>query len=317
MVTAGWNSPLSFLTPSPLGALELIGVIGLVWWRGRVWWGRPLLLLTGGIYAYWLLGLAAFIVINHHLLLQDTPRLTSLVLAAAGVLTIVRSAPGIARWLSAGSAPAALPTVALSLLAIWVAVTAWQAWMPGGPAASSGLFQPAVTTQRNDTTAAFITALPDGSFPHGAPASIRSPWFPTDPVENDVASVLGKNAKPVTLSATEQLFAYVNWPGYIGVTWGAAGIDTNWSARYAALRKLSRVADPARFATASRHTKFGPIDVFILQPFSPGIWVWTPAGSPDTAVPFTPAQFSPDAFKTFTNLPGGYLLVVRKPRANG
>src|SRR5207247_3268334 len=70
------DSPLLFLAPTPLGVLELIGVIGLIWWRGRVWWGRPLLLLAVGIYAYWLLGLASFIVANHHLLLQDTPRLT-------------------------------------------------------------------------------------------------------------------------------------------------------------------------------------------------------------------------------------------------
>ena len=59
------DSPLLFLSPTPLGVLELIGVIGLVWWRGRVWWGKPLLLLTGGIYAYWLLGLASFVLANH------------------------------------------------------------------------------------------------------------------------------------------------------------------------------------------------------------------------------------------------------------
>ena len=87
------DSPLLFLSPTPLGVLELIGVIGLVWWRGRVWWGKPLLLLTAGIYAYWLLGLAAFVLADRHLLLQDTPPLTSLVLAAAGVLTIAHSRP--------------------------------------------------------------------------------------------------------------------------------------------------------------------------------------------------------------------------------
>ena len=29
--------------------------------------------------------------------------------------------------------PAGLPTLSLCLLMIWIAVTAWQAWMPGGP----------------------------------------------------------------------------------------------------------------------------------------------------------------------------------------
>ena len=171
--------------------------------------------------------------------------------------------------------------------------------------------------QRNDTTAAFTTALPGGSYPHATPASIRNPWFPTDPIKKDVASVLGASAAPVTLSASEQPFAYVNWPGYIGVTWGAAGIDTDWPARYAALRKLSRVTDPAAFAAASARTAFGPVDVFILQRTGPARWTWQPAGSPDPAITFTPAQFSPHAFTVFTNLPGNYVLAVRQPPRNG
>jgi hypothetical protein len=282
-----------------------------------VWWGRPLLLLTAGIYAYWLLGLASFVLANRHLLLQDTPPLTGLVLAAAGVLTIAQAAPGVVRRLSIRTVPAGLPALGLCLLVIWSAVTAWQAWMPGGPASPTGLYQPAVNPERNDTTAGFTTALPGGSYPHATPASIRNPWFPTDPIQKDVASVLGASAAPVTLSASEQLFAYVNWPGYIGVTWGAAGIDTNWSARYAALEQLSRVTDPAAFAAASERTAFGPIDVFILQRSGPARWTWQPAGSPDPAITFTPAQFSPDAFTVFTNLPGNYVLAVRQPPRSG
>ena len=100
------DSPLLFLSPTPLGVLELIGVIGLIWWRGRVWWGKPLLLLTAGIYAYWLLGLASFVLANRHLLLQDTPPLTGLVLAAAGVLTIAQAAPAIVRKISIRTVPA-------------------------------------------------------------------------------------------------------------------------------------------------------------------------------------------------------------------
>jgi len=309
--------PLLFLSPTPLGVLELMGVIGLIWWRGRVWWGKPLLLLTAGIYAYWLLGLASFVLANRHLLLQDTPPLTGLVLAAAGVLTIAHTAPGVVRRLSIRTVPAGLPALGLCLLVIWTAVTAWQAWMPGGPASPTGLYQPAVSDQRNDTTAAFTTALPGGSYSHATPASIRNPWFPTDPIQKDVASVLGASAAPVTLSVSEQPFAYVNWPGYIGVTWGAAGIDTNWPARYAALEQLSRVTDPAAFAAASARTAFGPIDVFILQRTGPARWTWQPAGSPDPAITFTPAQFSPDAFTVFTNLPGNYVLAVRQPPRSG
>ena len=311
------DSPLLFLSPTPLGVLELTGVIGLVWYRGRVWWGKPLLLLTAGIYAYWLLGLASFVLANHHLLLQDTPRLTSLVLASAGVLTIAQAAPAIVRKMSIRTVPAGLPALGLCLLIIWTAFTAWQAWMPGGPPSVTGLYQPAVNPQRNDTTAAFTTPLPDGSYPPAAPASIRNPPFPTDLFEKDVASVLGTSAKPVTLSASEQLFAFVTWPGYIGVTRSAAGIDTDWPARYAALRKLSRVTDPAAFTAASARTAFGPVDVFILQRTSPARWTWQPAGARGPAITFTPAQFSPHAFTVFTNLPGNYVLAVRQSPRNG
>src|SRR3984885_13213374 len=185
------DSPLLFLTPTPLGVLQLIGVIGMVWYRGRVWWGKPMLVLTAGVYAYWLLGLAAFVLVGRHLLLQDTPRLIAPLLAAAGVLTIAHTAPRLVRLISIRAVPAGLPTLALCLLSIFVAITAWQAWMPGGP------------------PFAFTMALPDGRSPAAAPASIRQPWFPTDPIEKDVASVLGKSAEPVTLSASEQLFPYV------------------------------------------------------------------------------------------------------------
>jgi hypothetical protein len=311
------DSPLLFLAPTPLGVLELIGVIGLAWWRGRVWWGKPLLLLTGGVYAYWLLGLAALVLANHHLLLQDTPRLIGPLLAAAGVLTIAHTAPGIVRRLSVRTVPAGLPALALCLLITWTAVTSWQAWMPGGPESTpNGLYQPAVSTTPNDATAAFTVPLPGGSYPPAAPASLRQPWFPTDPIRKDVASVLGPGAAPVTLSASEQLFAYVNWPGYIAVNRGAAGIDTDWPARYAALRKLSRVTDPAAFAAASARTAFGSVDIFILQRSGPARWTWQPTGTPDPAITFTPAQFSPPAFTVFT-LPGNFVLAVRQQQGDG
>ena len=310
------DSPLMFLAPTPLGVLELTGVIGLAWWRGRVWWGIPLLLLTGSAYAYWLLALAAFSLSGHTGLLQDTPRLIGPLLAAAGVLSIAQAAPGVVRRLNVRAVPAGLPALALCLLVIWTAVTSWQAWMPGGPGSQNGLYQPAVSTTPNDATAAFTVPLPDGRYPSAAPASLRQPWFPTDPIRKDVASVLGTDAAPVTLSASEQLFAYVTWPGYIAVNRGAAGIDTDWPARYAALRELSRLTDPAAFAAASARTAFGPVDVFILERTGPAQWTWPPFDAPYPAITFTPAQFSPHAFTVFTNLPGNLVLVVRQPPGN-
>ena len=312
------DSPLLFLTPSPLGVLELIGVIGLLWYRGRVSWGMPLLLLTVSAYAYWLLGLASFSLTGHTLLLQDTSRLIGPMLAAAGVLTIVHTAPRIARRLSVRSVPAGLPALALCLLVVWTAITAWQGWMPGGPTPAGGLYQPAVSTVWNESTAAFATPLPDGSYVRvAAERGIRDAWFPTDPVKKDVTSVLGASATPVTLSASEQLFAFVNWPGYIAVSMGAAGTNTDWPARYAALQKLSRITDPAAFDAASARTAFGPVDVFILQRSSPTRWTWQPTDAPYPVLTFTPAQFSPHAFTVFTNLPGNFVVAVRQPQGNG
>jgi hypothetical protein len=196
--------------------------------------------------------------------------------------------------------------------------------MPGAPASTSGLYQPAVSSTVNDTTLAFTIPRPGGSYSPAAPAGIRNPWFPTGPIEKDVASVLGASAAPVTLSASEQLFAFVNWPGYIAVNKPAAGIDTDWPARYAALRQLSGITDPAAFAAASARTAFGPVDVFILQvppgQTGPERWLWWPTGSQDPAVTFTPAQFNSPAFTVFTSLPGNYgkyVLAVRNQPGNG
>jgi Arabinofuranosyltransferase N terminal len=309
------DSPLTFLAMTPLGLLELIGLAGLVWWRGRVWWGQPLLLLTGSAYAYWLICLALFSVSGHTALLQDTPRVIEPLLAIAGVLTIVQVSQGIVRRLAVGTVPAGLPTVALCLLALWTAVTVWQAWMPGGPGTVAGLFQPAVSTTTNETTGAFITALPDGSYPRFGPVGRRQPWFPVDPIKADVASVVGAGASPVTLSSSEELFPFVNWPGYVAVAKTAAGTNTDWPARYAALQQLSAVTDPATFAIASAHTAFGPIDVFILQ-VEAGRWIWTPVGTPKV-VSFSRAQFSQRTFTVFTGLPGHLVVAVRRPSPQG
>ena len=129
--------------------------------------------------------------------------------------------------------------------------------------------------------------------------------------------MLGASAAPVTLSTSEELFAFVNWPGYIPVSMGAAGTNTDWPARYAALEKLSRVTDPAAFTAASARTAFGPIDVFILRDHQPGPLDLATLDAPYPTITFTPAQFSPDAFTIFTNLPGNRVLAVRQPPRNG
>ena len=290
---------------------------GLVWWRGRVWWGRPLLLLAGSAYAYWLLGLASFSLSGHTWLLQDTPRLIGPLLAAAGVLTIAQAAPGVVRRLSVRTVPAGLPALALCLLITWTGFTAWQVWMPGGPLAPGAPFRPAVSTTSSEATNAFTTAFPDGSYPRAAPASIRQPWFPTDPIEKDVASVLGASAAPVTLSTSEQLFAYVNWPGYIPVSMGAAGTNTDWPARYAALREAFPRHRPGRVQRRLRPHRVRPHRRVHSPAHQPGPLDLATLDAPYSAITFTPAQFSPDAFTIFTNLPGNLVLAVRQPPRNG
>ncbi|MGH3235254.1 MAG: hypothetical protein ACRDOH_18810, partial [Streptosporangiaceae bacterium] len=81
--------------------------------------------------------------------------------------------------------------------------------------------------------------------------------------------------------------------------------------------KLSRVTNPTAFTTASAHTAFGPVDVFILHRTSPTRWTWQPGDAPYPAITFTPAQFSPHAFTVFTDLPGNYVLAVRQPQGDG
>ena len=307
------DTPLTFLAMTPLAVLELIGLAGLLWWRGRVWWGKPLLLLTGSVYGYWLIWQAAFIVTGHTGLLQDTPRMAEPLLAMAGVLTIAAAGRDVARRLGddgigAGRA-AALPAVALCVLALWAVFNSWPAWMPGGSDTAAGLYV-SLSASPNEATAAFTTPLPDGSYPRFGPRRWRQSWFPVDPIKADVESVAGPDASPVTLSDSENLFAFVNWPGYIAVNLGAAGTNTNWPARYAALRQLSQVTDPAAFAAAAAHTPFGPVDVFILTARA-GRWTWQPGMS------FSPAQFSPAAFAVFTGLPGDTVVAVRKPSRQG
>jgi len=306
------SSPLIFLAMTPLAVLELIGLGGLAWYRGRVWWGRPLALLTASAYAYWLIWLVIFSATWQTGILQDTPRLIAPLLASAGVLTIVQSAPVIVRKFDVKAVPAALPTTAVCLLVLWTAVSSWQAWMPGGPGEPGGPpgYQYSVSSTPNDASAAFSTPLPDDTYPQFEPASMRWPIFPVHAIEKDVESVDGQDAAPVTLSASESLFAFADWPGYIALNEGAADPGTNWPARFAVVQQLARTTDPSAFATASAHTRFGPIDVFILQ-VSPRQWVWPDLGPAPVA--FSPAQFSSRAFTVFTNLTGGFVVAVRRP----
>ncbi|MDR0346374.1 MAG: arabinofuranosyltransferase [Nocardiopsaceae bacterium] len=305
-------SPLPFLAMTPLAVLEFTGLAGLIWYRGRAWWAAPLLLLTASTYAYWLLYLVLFIVSGHTGTLQDTHRLIEPLLAMSGVLTVVQAWPGVIRRLAAARTVwPGVAAAALCLLMAWTAVGLWQAWVPG--AGASARRHPLYTTPV-DRVAAFKYALPDGSYPGFGPQAGRIPWFPVGPIQAAVRSVDGPDARPVTLSISERLFAFVRWPGYIGVSDTAAGATTQWRSRYAALAQLSRITSPAEFGDRSAHTPFGPIDVFILHR-SRTRWTWPPHGTlPVKAIGFTRSQFDPAVFAVFTDLPNHTVVVVRRPR---
>jgi len=304
------SSLLPFLAATPLAALEVAGLAGMVWYRRRIWWAAPLLLLTASVYAYRLFYLSYFILAGHTGSMQDTPRLIEPLLATAGVLTVVQVAPGLIRRLTAAKPlPSGLPALGLCLVIAWTAVTLWLSWMPGPLVAGDG--------PRGSSTdgplGAFKFPLPDGRYPRFDPPRTRVSWFPVDPIKSDVSSVDGPAASPVTLSPSEVLFAYVRWPGYLAVADTSAGATTQWLSRYAALARLARVTDPAAFAEQSAHTAFGPIDVFILHDAG-SRWTWAARGSvPEKPVSFTPAQFSPANFVVFTNLHGNIVVAVRRP----
>lgn len=304
------DSPLPFLAVTPLAALEVAGLVGMVWYRSRTWWAVPMLLLTASAYAYRLFYLIVFILIGHTGSMQDTLRLIEPLLAMAGVLTVVQAVPGLIRRLTAAKTlPSGLPALGLCTVIALTAVTLWQGWMPGDVAAGTS---PAASPP-SATTGAFMFPLPDGRYPRFDPPRTRMSWFPVDPIEADVSSVDGPDASPVTLSPAELLFAYVRWPGYLAVADTSAGATTQWFSRYAALARLARVTGPAAFAEQSAHTAFGPIDVFILHNAG-SRWTWASKGSvPEKTVSFTPAQFGSAYFTVFTSLPGHIVVAVRRP----
>ena len=113
-----------------------------------------------------------------------------------------------------------------------------------------------------------------------------------------------QNINGTTLSYSERLFAYLPWPGYVAVSRTAAASTSHWDDRYAAVRRLAAVRDPAAFAQASAHTAFGRIDLFVLQRFGP-YWTWRD-------IRFRPAQFDRAAFAVDPDLPNNTVLAIRR-----
>lgn len=303
-------NPFPFLSlATPLDALTAIGVLGLVWYRRRAWWALPLILLVLSAYVYRFGAQAIFVGTGNTLLFASTTVLATAALTTAGVLTLARAVPALLKRMSAAE-PSGLRTLALAVVVVWAATSAWYEWIPGAPTVSSPVFNPALTSSYNEASAAFRQPLPDGSYSRYAPAKDRLQWFPVDPIVSDVHSVLGPESRPVTLSTSEQLFATEPWPGFIAVDPAAAAGTSRWSSRFAALQKLSHVTNPSAFGRASAHTADGPIDVFILRAAG-STWDWT-AGDQRGTVQFKPKQFASPTFAIFRDLPSGLVMAVRR-----
>jgi hypothetical protein len=302
-------NPFPFLSLTPFGVLTAVGLLGLMWYWRRAWWAVPLGILTASVYAYRILAEMIDIHSGSTLWSGYTPRATAALLAAAGVLTVVRAGPALARRLPILRS-ARLGALALAILALFTFNAAWCDWVLGDPTGSNQAFTPELTTGFGQAKRAFVQWLPGGGWPQFAPRGGRYPWFPVDPIVHDVRSVLGPTATPTTLSYNEGLFAIQPWPGYIAVDASAAASTSDWVSRFAALKRLSRVKGPRAFARAAAHTPYGPITVFVLKKQG-GSWAWIPfqhAG----IVNFTPSQFASPAFKVFSDLPNWTVVAVRR-----
>jgi len=124
--------------------------------------------------------------------------------------------------------------------------------------------------------------------------------------------VYGPGVRRVSLSVDDRLYAYLPWPGYLSTD--RIGLFIKWDERYAELRRLAGIDDPAAFASASGTTAFGPIDIFILKADG-AAWTWSASlgyNAPTGTVSFTPAQFDQAHWVIRDDLPEHIVVAMRR-----
>jgi hypothetical protein len=139
---------------------------------------------------------------------------------------------------------------------------------------------------------AHAVPLPNGAATRYASHVEQIAWFPAPLVRADVERIYGKNALPVALSYSEELAAYYPFYLYEGTGGFSANTLSFWLRRNAELHRLAEIRDPSAFATATKTTAFGAIDVFVLKAATNGDVVWQ-------SVHFRRSQFSPTYFASF------------------
>ncbi|MEJ3749902.1 arabinofuranosyltransferase [Actinomycetes bacterium KLBMP 9797] len=295
-VSAGVNDNLfPFLEFTPLGALQLAGLVGLLFFYRSTWWAKPLLFLVLGVYAYRLISMVRFVFTEHTFFLHYTTRLYTVLLAISGVLTLAHAGPIVLRRLRL-TAPRAAGAAVLAASLAWAGSYYTDEWMPK---TNGELY-----TGARYAWDAHTEPLPNGRYPQFAPAENRKTWFPIDPIRKAVAEAKGSDARPVTLTVDERLYSFLPWPQYVALRVEGAASLSRWTERRAVVDRLAATTDPDAFAAASADTEFGPIDAFVLRERSNG-WQW------DT-LRFQPEQFSTDHWTIVDDLPEDIVLAIRK-----
>ncbi|WP_020524360.1 arabinofuranosyltransferase [Catelliglobosispora koreensis] len=291
-----------FLELSVIGAVQLIGLVGMLWLRNDVWWAKGLLYLTAGAYIYRVFYLLFFVATWHTGLGPYAARLSNAALAAAGALTLFHVVPRLFNAM-AWKAPRDALALGLTVAVSWAGLTFTLAWIPG----LEGRWA-------NYTERAYREPLPDGRYNTDSIAEEeRTEYFPVTPIQQAVESVYGPGTQRVSLSIDERLYAYLPWHGYLNND--RNGSFVQWDKRYAELQKLAATTDPTAFARRSANTAYGPIDIFVLREKTPDRWSWTAASGfnqSDVDLDFSRAQFDPAHWVIFDSLPENVVVAVRR-----
>lgn len=291
------NSSFPFLELGAVGVLELVGLIGLVVGRSVVPYARPLLVLVAGAYVFWaVLGLR-FVLTGHTTMFFYVARLNGYLLAVGGILVLAVLVTRSRQWWGAGM-QRDLGLVLSAMVLLAAGFSYWQDWRPRpeiGPDESA-----------NYAAMAHMEPLPDCTYPKYIGALPKVSCLPVQAIRREVASVLGPDARPRTLSGDERLFAFAPWPAYMGVDRTSAGTLVRFDDRMDELRRLATVTDPGEFAETSRRTAFGGIDVFALGRVDEGRrWaMWD--------VEFRPSQFDEKYWKVVDRPEWPIALAIRR-----
>lgn len=289
-----------FLKPTLLGALELIGLAGLVWYRRRTEWAWPLLYLVIGSYLYWLITGIRFMFSKHTTLFYYVPLLTGAALISAGVLTLAHAGPALARRLTI-SPPYRTGAAVSAVALLWVGFTYWMDWRPSLEAGTASTF--------NQYSAwAHLEPGPDCGYPRFAPAQGRLGCYPANSIKAEVERVRGVGDRPRTLASDERLYAFLPWPGYMGVDRTSANTLVRWDDRQAEVIRLSRISDPAEFSQQTSDSELGRIDLFAMYRASAVDWLVVGAT-------FHPDQFDPAQWIIVENMPSASdtVIAIRRP----